>query len=284
MGKIWTPKRPPIIGADNIRLGSMVSRKRQGGAAWQPTDVAGCVLWLRPDLGLTAPGGSVTSWVDQAQGADFQPTVGSDDAQLIDVSGISVVRFCVNTTDKTGVNLRASDLVGNSWNSHDYTAFLVARYHESITTKTVMNFEAENLAGNDYVWYNPGMDGSFSRFVSNGPTWMVAWEENAQSGDLSQDTWYYLRGQLDVYPADAWHYASGVDLEVQDPYYNSGTPADADTSWDIDHMTIQWINVPLDATEYADYAEFIIYDRLLNAGEIAIVESYLATRYATLLP
>lgn len=50
MGKIWTPRRPPIIGADNIRLGSMFSRKKSAGGP--VTD--NLLAWWKHDEGAGA--------------------------------------------------------------------------------------------------------------------------------------------------------------------------------------------------------------------------------------
>jgi hypothetical protein len=34
--------------------------------AWVPTDISGCVLWLRADMGLTLDGSNVAAWADQS--------------------------------------------------------------------------------------------------------------------------------------------------------------------------------------------------------------------------
>lgn len=42
------------------------------GNGFVPTDIGGCVLWLRSDLGITQSGGLVSSWADQSgSGNDF---------------------------------------------------------------------------------------------------------------------------------------------------------------------------------------------------------------------
>lgn len=45
----------------------LFGRTGNGGSAWVPTDIGGCVLWLRSDLGVTKDGSSLVSlWADQS--------------------------------------------------------------------------------------------------------------------------------------------------------------------------------------------------------------------------
>ena len=36
------------------------------GLLWKPTDIPGCLLWLRPSRGVTKSGSLVSKWADQA--------------------------------------------------------------------------------------------------------------------------------------------------------------------------------------------------------------------------
>jgi len=53
---------PPI----SLGLGLGLSRTPR---PFSPLDVSGCALWLRADLGVTAPGGFVSAWADQSGNA-----------------------------------------------------------------------------------------------------------------------------------------------------------------------------------------------------------------------
>lgn len=66
-----------------------------GSKPFQPTDVAGCLLWLDAGIGLTIVGSGVDTWVDQS---------GSGDAN----------KNCRQTTDAKRPTLNASDAAYNN--------------------------------------------------------------------------------------------------------------------------------------------------------------------------
>ena len=74
--QLWTPskrrvRRPTL--RETMRCSPLVGRQDSSGGGFfdmqptiLPTDINGLVLWLRADLGITAPGGSLTAWADQS--------------------------------------------------------------------------------------------------------------------------------------------------------------------------------------------------------------------------
>lgn len=51
------------------RIGIGVGVGARRSASFKPTDISGCVLWLRADLGVTLVSGAVSAWADQSGGS-----------------------------------------------------------------------------------------------------------------------------------------------------------------------------------------------------------------------
>lgn len=71
--QLWTPRRrraPRVECAPTgLGLGFNKHPRFDGGAAFTPTSISGCVLWLRADLGVTI-GTGVSAWADQSGTGD----------------------------------------------------------------------------------------------------------------------------------------------------------------------------------------------------------------------
>jgi hypothetical protein len=98
---------------------------------FDPTTVAGCTLYLRSDLGVTASGGNISSWADQsgngrnATGSTTKPTV-SGTTQ----NGIAGIDFGLSGTEFFTL---ASDPLGTGW-----TIFAVVKMGSSVAFQQVI--------------------------------------------------------------------------------------------------------------------------------------------------
>lgn len=95
-----------------------------------PTDIAGGILWLRSDLGVTLAGSNVSAWADQSgQGNDAaQGTTADQPAYLASgwSNGLPSIYFDRNNTE-------AMDLAGMADSSNDYTLFCALDQRNSST-------------------------------------------------------------------------------------------------------------------------------------------------------
>lgn len=106
--KLWTPPRPAIVRAASLKdiapyaLGSFLPG--MAGAAgmmsstrgFLPTDVPGCVFWVRADLGVTKDGSNlVSSWANQSGASGRDATEATNKPLWVDalVNGRPAIRF-----------------------------------------------------------------------------------------------------------------------------------------------------------------------------------------------
>lgn len=84
------------------RVGALKTRKKGGGGGgggggFSPTSIAGCILWLKADAGVTQSGGAVSQWDDQSgednhvaqSTAGRKPTYSASDSEFNNLPSIS---------------------------------------------------------------------------------------------------------------------------------------------------------------------------------------------------
>ncbi len=90
---------------------------------WKPTDISGCVLWLRSDLGVTQSGGLVSQWADQSGNNNHltqtveakKPIYTAGSPSYLDFDGIAQ---CMDVPNNASLNLTTAVTV-LVWNYAD---------------------------------------------------------------------------------------------------------------------------------------------------------------------
>lgn len=239
--------------------GRIFGHKRPGGAAapFVPTDVSGCVLWLRADLGVTDAGaGAVSAWADQS-GAGHnlsQSTSGSRPVYTASIiNGQPVIRFTSGgdkflnfTTPWTQPAIwTLYAVVKYVTNGSDYQIFMQTT-GSAVQCKPYLGYNAGNVnkplaygAGNDAIWGSALTAGNY----------VIRWRCN--------------------YSTDINNVRVGNGTEIN----SSGSSNLIAGTWDK-------LGLGLGVQELrSDVAEIIMYNKAPSAGEDSSVLSYFNTRY-----
>lgn len=268
MSKIWTPKRPPIIGADNFTLASMISRKKP--AAWLPTDVAGCILWLRSDLGITKDGGNlVSAWADQSDGGNnaIQNTAADKPTWAANIRAGHPALLFNGTESHMSANALAASLDGDDT---PYTFFWAFQITAEVGTRMLFSASLDG-ASFPLIQYYASMTGG--RLYYSNRT-----DPLGGGGDVS--------GGL---PDTSWHYAVAVYtgtavLLVVDGVTAINTAQDEDS---LSTMDVFWIGATPNSGDTTTpqnlmmgyIAECGAYNSDLAGADRSLLEAYLAERY-----
>jgi hypothetical protein len=223
-----------------------------GRATFLPTDIAGAVLWLRADFGITEAGSGVSVWADQSgNGNDFaQGTDANRPAHL--AAGWSTGR---DTVDFVAGNTEHLEAAAYSGTSATYTVFAALDQRSNATTlQTLLSSSSGNhvvsaVNANGFVG---GYDGTAWRDCGDAIdgeqllTWLI---------DHTANTLTCRRNGSEIGSA-AWANNSPIVATVYLGRYSGGG-------------------------HQANYemAELVVYDRALDAGEISQVEVYLRAKY-----
>jgi len=216
---------------------------------FKATNVGGCILWLRGDMGITPNGANVAGWADQSgQGNDAAQATPTDQPAFEAAGGPNSTP-CV-TFD--AANTEFLDLGAMTDASNDYTVFAVLNQTSTAGTQTVLGSAAAQLLSAAHTATLAAHDGTAYRDI-------VVAKTGAQIA-----TW-----RLD---------ATGTAIEV----YRDGTKLGSGTY----DATWTWAAPELGKTPGgadhldAKVAEVIVYNRKLTAAEVALVHAYLSARYA----
>ncbi|MCX6022975.1 MAG: hypothetical protein NTZ05_14845 [Chloroflexi bacterium] len=228
--------------------------------AFQPTDIAGSVLWLAADrlTGLT-PGAPVISWADLSgygntmtqSWVDARPTW-----QANAIGGKPAVRFD-GKNDFLLVPHNATLMPAH------FSIFVVTRLFSSTDDHVLVSKEAEGTAGYSLAISKKG-DRKLRCFtIANGPIYMTG----LGTTTLGTTTPYVMAGTFDDI---AKVYLNGV----QEGYaYGRGAMSPSFANLEIGR------NARGAEEADADIAEVIIYNRALGAEEMRLVSQYLGGKY-----
>lgn len=226
-----------------------------------PTQLAGCVTWLRADLGITLSLGNVTTWADQSgKGNDAVAPAGREPPY--NVAGHQLGGQPTLFFDPTGAVGTEKLLELPSGALSSYTSLHAFVVHRRITaTETVAKrtgfWHSGNGGGTPAM---PGTDGNiYDDFAATTDqncgvpqvtlTTPQVYEVQSTSGAWAN----YLNGKLQLARA------TNV-LGFYNPPQLGGN--------------LLWPNF-----YYGDWAEVIFYDRILSANERALLVGYLNGRY-----
>jgi len=238
--------------------GARSSRRIQSGPPpFLPTRLPGLVLWLRADLGITLNGGNVSAWADQSGNGNHATQGTAANQPLYVSSGINgrpTVRF-------DGVNDVLSTTTGAV--AGDHTIIIAGKWVAlPSAVKGILAYGVGGAAGNsstigildaaNHNWYGYGGYGLPSGTVPN----------------TSQHVW--SKTYANTGPVTTGYYDGGSDATDNVRTFILGSAA-----IDVGAMTGSslWSNF--------EFAELVIYRRVLTAAELQQNAQYMKARYAT---
>jgi hypothetical protein len=225
-----------------------------GRAPFTPTDIAGAVLWLRADLGITEAGSGVSVWADQSgNGNDFAQ--GTDaNRPVLNAAGWSNGLPTVDFTRATPHWMTHS---GNIISGHDVTGFGVVALESTGITQDLLGFQPGVLG-------ILAVDRTGALAVYDGTAW--------RTGSTATTDEVAIAWELDSSAPLITLYKNGS--AVATPVY--------DATFNIPATTVALGAMrPAIAAQELDgkLAEVLVYDRVLADNERDQVFAYLAARY-----
>lgn len=217
--------------------------------AFEPTDIDGCVLWLRADAVLEPQGASVVTWYDES-GENNDLTGGNAPTlQTNIVNGRPVVRFD-GTDDYLTVTLAATQ---------PFTVIIVAKHVSGAV-------DADEIMGGGFT-AAPAAAGAL--YATNAATDTFDWSTGSAVSPGNLDASFHIHGTV-VNGASSTLRLDGTsstgDLGSNDmAAFALGAGSDGGTPADV------------------DVAEAIAYNVGLSTSELAQVEAYLSNKYAIAL-
>lgn len=233
-----------------MRLGLELGIGAIRGGSFLPTAIAGLTLWLRADTGITLNGSRVSGWADQSgHGNDGSQGTAAQQPLLVASAqnGRPVLR---------GDGARRVDISGQGTPTAATLIFVMSgmvaatdSYLMSavanLTQGLIANYEGAQVVS----WYNNGDIGNFGAM----PT-----DRSLHVFIVTQVNGSSLIGYLDG--AQVFSAVPAHDLLALGSIISGATLVAGGSDGDV--------------------AEVIAYDRVLAAGELASVTSYLKARYA----
>jgi hypothetical protein len=235
-------------------------------AFFVPTDISGCVLWLRSDLGVLTDVNGVTNWNDQSgSGSDATPG-GTPRASYSQTGGLRNLPKLTTTLD-TQYLVGTFKISGSPTSFSTYTMFSVARYPSSTSSNAA-------FAGTDNT-------------VASG----TGFDQEALATTI----------QADVYTSGATGTVSTSNLSTLGSVaiYSLTVDTSPTLQFFINGASIgtQSLSTPKTVTKYVamaggagtaglkgDAYEYIVFNRALTSNELTRVHRYLGGRYAISVP
>lgn len=233
---------------------------RVHGGAFVPTQLAGCQLWLRSDMGVSIVSGGVSSWADQSGNArDASQATGSKRPTLLQsaVNGFPAVSF-------DGVD---DVLASPAFSAGTYTMCLVTTGQIGgngyFFTRSAAGVEVDTLYG--------GVGNT--TYVNRGGT-VSAYDNVANWGQ-----WIPSTAKLLVQTFDGSHAGHIVRVNGLTQSWGTTSGGDPGTGPTTHQLVIAGRNDSY-APSNINVAEAVFFDRVLSDDELATVEQYLRRRYA----
>jgi hypothetical protein len=217
-----------------------------------PTQVAGCMLWLRGDLGITI-GAGVSSWADQS-GQGNNATQGTGTKQpAYSSSGGSNAQPAITFNGTSDYLSGSGTPLGGS-----ATLFAVLKYASTAGTTVPWSFGGTGTG----FGFTTGVGVAAAREISG-------WGFGTESDGTATTNW------------ETW---SATIANAAQAFRVNGTAVSLPGSVGITAPSATWtIGCFLAGLDLwsGSFAELIAYNSILSATDIARVESYLRGRYAT---
>lgn len=226
---------------------------------FQPTDLNGCVLWLRSDLGISpppSPGSTVTGWADQSGNGNSASASGTYEPPYVQsaINGLPAIQG-----NGSSYMMTQSFTLGSQ-------ASLFAVHQPTLATQSSYT----RLIDHQYsVSYYLGTDttGTEYQIIVNDPNYPYG---NVVGGSVGVGTTTVTAGIYDG--ATGTLYVNGTNVASG----SLPTPSLVNSTAAVMRDQGQQY-----ATYYQGYfAEAIVYNRALSARELTQVNRYLGIRYA----
>lgn len=237
-------------------------RRRRGFA---PTQLDGCVLWLRSDLGLTGTGGSTPTWANQGSLGGGFTTTGS--------LGYTASNALFNghpTVDGSGAGRLVSSLGAASWKFlHDGTgASIAAVWRTSVNGGWILD-TCNGVAANVGITHRHlTSGGGYTVANAAGATWLVS----LAAADALDTTYANLLRHATTKTPDGDYRRNGAFVESET---YTGTPDPGNPSG-----TLNLLGRTGGANSLTgNLAEVIAYNRYISDSEATQLEDYLVARY-----
>ena len=218
---------------------------------FKATNVGGCILWLRGDMGITPNGSDVAGWADQSGNGNDAAQANPADQPAFEAAGgpnsTPCVTFVRASTEELGLPVGMTDA------SSDYTTFVV------VNQTTITNDEClVSCSGNRVLLGN--------RLQTD-----AAFDGNWRTGQASKTGEQIRATRIDGTANTVEHYRDGVVLGSA-PLVNA---------WNWSSPRIGNLGGGGGAfNSDCKLAEVIVYNRKLSDAEVALVHAYLSARYA----
>lgn len=256
------------------RRASSVGRFNRRGigsaSSWRPTQLSGCVLWLRADLGITKDGSDkVSAWADQS-GAGNNVTQATGTKQPTWVAGALGGQAALSFD---GGDVLAS--APSNWAAYSTISMAMVFVKDNAAASVAFSHGVPSSSNGLAWWQDVGAAGRYSVAVdSSGATWT----QRAASG-YSAGTNYVALMTVDTSLAAA----SEVTLRVNGTAVTLGTLVGGDQSGNLGGVAVAYCIGAQDTTPNfgmsGDIAEVIVCSTAWSASEIASIEAYARRRY-----
>jgi hypothetical protein len=237
-----------------IRIGGLSTITR---ASFSPANLSGLSLWLKADAGVTLSGSNVTAWADQS---------GNGNNVTVPDGGTPPVFESSQINGKPAIYSDGSGTIGlgtNQINLNEFTVFVVQKPFVNTARRAFSNigYDGGNIligawesSGDVYTrtCYG-GLDWVYQDLVTQQFVWHLDIMTNSTITNLSS---YWQDGVNYATTADVANILDGVSIGADEYHYGQ-----------IGNGKIQ-------------YAEFVLYNRILSEPERQQVEGYLNTKYA----
>ncbi|MCA9617404.1 MAG: hypothetical protein KC731_00185 [Myxococcales bacterium] len=235
------------------RFGAWTNHATTGSATVRlpkPTDLSGCLLWLRADLGVTVDGeGLVTGWADQSgQGNHAAQTTPANSPRLLTGGGVA---------GTAGIDFDGSDdflsLASLGHTDGDYTVIVVFEQRSTDAEQVL-------LAGTtgDHVFY-----------AATNTTAKVGVDDGTTTREIDDAT---VGPQMLTFVLSS----GGTSIELHRNGSSAGTATyDGTGGLTAGNVVLGGSSAPLDGV----VSEVIVYDHALSATELRIAHGMLGARY-----
>jgi len=229
-------------------------RNAASGGGWVPTDIGGCVLWLRGD-GLVTKDGSdlVSQWSDES-------SVGTNHA--LQATGSNQPLYVADG----GIGLNNKPVIRFNGSDNFLVANIAASYSQPITLFMVWT-ENSRLEQYPFAVGTSFGGNMWLQYYSNSMLSLIP-----QAGGVK----YYREIPISLITAGIWNGASS-EIYENGHLVGSGTPNSNALTGTLN------LGVAYDGGYggymNGDLAEIIVYDGLLSASDFILVEDYLENKY-----
>lgn len=254
-----------IAGGDvYIDRGAVVSH------AFTPTDISGCVLWLKADTGVTKDGSNLVSlWADQSGSGNDAPcaATGLEATPLYQATGGPSSKPDIKFRSANLESLHVADNVGLRMTS--ITVFFVGRYNASNVNQAIITKTSSGSWANGWL-----LGDTVSGDGGNVAFWVGKYTNSSTSFRPTIGSFFRCAARCDGTHTSMWH----------------GDTKLADTSV-VDALTVSTHNITIGhypgAPAIGNYfdgedSEIIVYNSALSDADVGRVNAYLSAKWGLL--